>query len=112
MAHHKGKAMKGIALLADRHTVTCFKLAGLSNIFSVEDTKEAEKTLLVLLEKSNLQIILVSEHLLNQIQIFEKTAERQCPLIISIPDMQGATALKTDFIAELIKRKTGIEVKL
>ena len=103
--------MKGIGLLADRHTATCFKLAGLSNIFSVDDAKEAEKHLLALLEKDNLRIILVSEHLMNKIQIFEKITEPQCPLIIPIPDLQGPTTLKTDFIAELIKRKTGIEVK-
>ena len=107
---YQGKALKGIALLADRHTVTCFKLAGLSNIFSVEDTKEAEKHLLSLLERNDLRFILVSEHLMNQIQIFEKIAD-QGPLIIPIPDLQGPTVLKTDLIAELIKRKTGIEVK-
>ena len=103
--------MKGIALLADRHTVTCFKLAGLSNAISVEDAKEAEKHLLMLLEKDNLSVILVSEHLMNQFQLFEKIAERQCPLIIPIPDLQGPKMLKTNLIAELIKRKTGIEVK-
>lgn len=107
---YQGKPLKGIALLADRHTVTCFKLAGLSNIFSVEDAKEAEKHLLSLLEKNDLRIILVSEHLMNQIQIFEKIADKS-PLIIPIPDLQGPTVLKTDLIAELIKRKTGIEVK-
>ena len=102
--------MKGIGILADRHTVTCFKLAGLSNIFSVEDAEEAEKTLLALLEKNNLRVILVSEHLMNKIQIFEKITD-QGPLIIPIPDLQGPAVLKTDLIAELIKRKTGIEVK-
>ena len=108
---YQGKALKGIALLADRHTVTCFKLAGLSDIFSVEDAKEAEKTLLALLEKKDLKIVLVSEHLMNKLQLFDKIAERQCPLIIPIPDLQGPKMLKTNLIAELIKRKTGIEVK-
>ena len=107
---YQGKPLKGIALLADRHTVTCFKLAGLSNIFSVEDAKEAEKHLLSLMERNDLRIILVSEHLMNQIQIFEKITDKS-PLIIPIPDLQGPTVLKTDLIAELIKRKTGIEVK-
>ena len=107
---YQGKAMKEIALVADRHTVTCFKLAGLSNIFSVEDTKEAEKQLLELLEKNDLRIILVSEHLMNQIKIFEKITD-QCPVIIQIPNLQGSTVLKTDLVTELIKRKTGIEVK-
>ena len=103
--------MTGIALLADRHTVTCLKLAGLHNVFAVENPKEAEKLLLSLLQKDNLRIILVSERLINQINIFEKISD-QAPLIIPIPDLQGQTPLKTDLIAELIKRKTGIAVKL
>ena len=103
--------MTGIALLADRHTVTCLKLAGLRNVFAVEDPKEAEKHLFSLLERDSLRIILVSERLINQINIFEKIPD-QAPLIIPIPDIHGQTALKTDPIAELIKRKTGIEVKL
>lgn len=103
--------MTGIALIADRNTVTCFKLAGLSDVHSVEDAKGAEKCLEALLEKDNLKIVLVSEHVLNRIQIFEKIAERQPPLIIPIPDLQGPKMLKTDLIVELIKRKTGIEVK-
>ncbi len=103
--------MNGLALLADKDTITCFKLAGLSDLFSVEDNKEAEKHLLALLENSNLKIILVTERLLNKMQIFEKISQPKSPLIIPIPDLQGPTMLKTDFIAELIKRKTGIEVK-
>jgi len=103
--------MNGLALLADKDTITCFKLAGVSDIFSVEDAKEAEKRLLELLENSNLKIILVTERLLNKMQIFEKISQPKSPLIIPIPDLQGPTMLKTDFIAELIKRKTGIEVK-
>jgi vacuolar-type H+-ATPase subunit F/Vma7 len=103
--------MTGVALIADKNIMTCFKLAGLSNVHPVENAKEAEKCLQALLEKNNLKIVLVPEGLLNKIQIFEKIAERQSPLIIPIPDLQGPTVLKTDLIVELIKRKTGIEVK-
>jgi vacuolar-type H+-ATPase subunit F/Vma7 len=112
MAYHKGKTMKGIALLADKHTGICFKLAGLNNVFSVEDVKTAEKHLLALLDKNDHRIILVSDHLMNQLQILEKVADPQKPLIIPIPDLQGSKMIKTNFLAELIKRKTGIEVKL
>jgi len=103
--------MSGIALVADKNTVTCFKLAGLSNVHSVENAKGAKKCLQALLEKSNLKIVLVSERLLDQIQIFDKIAEHKYPLIIPIPDIKGPKMLKTDLIVELIKRKTGIEVK-
>jgi len=103
--------MTGIALIADKNTVTCFKLAGLSNVHSVKDAKGAEKSIQALLEKNNLKIVLVSEGIMNKTQIFEKIADRQSPLIIPIPDLQGPKTLKTDLIIELIKRKTGIEVK-
>ncbi len=103
--------MKGIALLADRHTVTCFKLAGLSDIFSVDDIKEAEKKLFSLLDKNDLKIILVSEQLMNRIKVLDTILDKS-PLIIPIPNLKGQTMLKTDLIAEFIKQKTGIEVKL
>lgn len=103
--------MSGIALVADKSTVTCFKLAGLNNVHSVEDAKGAEKCLQELLENGNLRFVLVSERLLNQIQIFDEIAARKYPLIIPIPDIKGPKMLKTDLIVELIKRKTGIEVK-
>ena len=103
--------MTGIALIADKNTVTCFKLAGLSDVHSVEDARGAEKCVEALLEKDNLKVVLVSGSIWNSIQIFEKITERQTPLIIPIPDLQGSKMLKTDLIVELIKRKTGIEVK-
>ena len=103
--------MTRIALLADKNTATCFKLAGLTNVHAVEDAEGAKKRLQELLEKSDLTIVLVSERLLNQIRIFEKITARQYPLIIPIPDIKGPKMLKTDLIVELIKRKTGIEVK-
>jgi vacuolar-type H+-ATPase subunit F/Vma7 len=108
----RGEDVKGIAVLADRHTVTCFKLAGLSDIFSVEDIKEAEKQLSVLMEKKDIKIVLVSVHLMNNSQLVEKISELQCPLIIPIPDLQEQKMRRTDLMVEFIRHKTGIEVKI
>ncbi len=104
--------MNGIGVLADRHTSTCFKLAGVRNVFTVNDHTQAEKMLLEILEKTNLRILLVSEKIFNSIQKKNQFSEQQLPLIIPMPTMQTREAPKTDFMAELIKRKTGIEVKL
>jgi len=103
--------MTGIALIADKNTVACFKLAGLNNVHTVKDAKEAEKSLKAILEKNKLKILIISERILNKIQIFEKIVENQTPLIIPIPDLQGPKTPETHPIVELIKRKTGIEVK-
>lgn len=105
--------MAGIALIADKNTVTCFKLAGLENAYFVENGQEAEKCIHALSEKPDLSIILVTERLVNQIYgAIEKITESKYPLIVPIPDTEGPIKMKTDLIIELIRRKAGIEVKL
>jgi vacuolar-type H+-ATPase subunit F/Vma7 len=103
--------MNEIALVADRDTATCFKLAGISNVFSVKGIKEAEEKMLGLLEKNSTKIILITERLLNKIRITERFTEQNAPLIIPIPDLNGPKQPKADFLNKLIYRKTGIEVK-
>jgi V/A-type H+-transporting ATPase subunit F len=105
--------MPGIALVADKNTVACFKLAGLKDVYSVENAEDAEKHLHALLEKKDIAIVLVAERIMDQIHdTIEKIVERKYPVIIPISDMKGTIALKTDLIVELIRNKTGIEVKL
>ncbi|NWG10978.1 hypothetical protein HXY33_04415 [Candidatus Bathyarchaeota archaeon] len=102
-----------IALVAEKDTVTCFKLAGLKRVYSVKNAGEAEKLVNELLKESNLGVILIAERFIDQIHgMMDKIAERKYPLIIPIPGMLAPAAVKTDFIVELIRRKTGVEVKL
>ena len=105
--------MTRIALVADKNTVTCFKLAGLRDVYSVESAEEAERCIRELSMKPDFVIILVTERIVDQIHAaIEKTTERRYPLIIPIPDVRGPITMKTDLIVDLIKRKAGIEVKL
>jgi vacuolar-type H+-ATPase subunit F/Vma7 len=105
--------MVGIALVADKNTATCFKLAGLKDVYCVETAEEAEKCIRELSEEPNLAMILVTERVVNQIYgTLEKIIERKYPLIVPIPDTGGSVTMKTDLIVDLIRRKAGIEVKL
>jgi len=105
--------MTRIALIADRDTVACFRLAGLKDVYSVESAEEAERCIRQLSENPDFIIILVTERIVNQIQAtIKKISESKFPLIIPFPDVRGPTKMKTDLIVELIKRKAGIEVKL
>ncbi len=105
--------MTRIALIADKNTVTCFKLAGLRDVYSVESAEEAERRIRELSEQTDFVIILVTERIVDQIHAaIEKITEHKYPLIIPIPDVRGPITMKTDLIVELIKRKAGIEVKL
>jgi len=105
--------MLEIALIADKNTTMCFKIAGLGKVYPVESAEEAEKSVNEILEEGGLTIVLVTERIANQIQGFlDEIVERKDLLVISIPDVRGSTKLKADLLTELIKRKTGIEVKL
>ena len=102
-----------IAIVADEDTVNCFKLAGLGHAYSVTNA-EAEEGIRKLLEKPDFAVLITTDHIANRIRatINEVTEEQEFPLIISIPSVSGPSPLAVDPINELIKRKTGIELKL
>ncbi|UCD96768.1 MAG: hypothetical protein JSV35_01550 [Candidatus Bathyarchaeota archaeon] len=109
--------MGRIDVVGDDNTVNCFRLAGLKNVHSVRDLNEAEDCLRNLLEVQDPMIILVTERLIDSLmkhdpKILEAVLERKRPLVVPIPEMSGSVTLKTDLIVELIRSKTGIEVKL
>ena len=103
-----------VAIVADVDTVNCFKLAGLENAYAVKNAKEGEKRIYELLEKPDFALIIITDQFTNLIRatINEITEEKEFPLIISIPSISDHSPLAVDPINELIKRKTGIELKL
>ena len=102
-----------IAIVADGDTVNCFKLAGLEHTYPVENAKEAEKRIRELVETHDFAVIITTDHIANGIHatINQITEEHEYPLVISIPNIGGPSLLMLDPINELIKRKTGIELK-
>src|SRR4030066_1733220 len=103
-----------IAIVADGDTVNCFKLAGLEHTYPVENAEEAEKRIRELVETPDFAVIITTDHIANKIRatINEITEEHEYPIIVSIPNVGEPPLLLVDPITELIKRKTGIELKL
>ncbi len=103
-----------IAVVADFDTVNCFKLAGLEHAYAVENAEEAEERVRGLLETPDFALIIVTVQIANRIRatINAVTEEKEFPLIISVPSVSGSPPLAVDPINELIKRKTGIELKI
>ena len=103
-----------MAIVADRDTVNCFKLAGLEYAYSVKTAEEAEKRIREFLETPDFAVIITTDHIANRIRatINEITEEHEYPIIVSIPNVGEPPLLLVDPITELIKRKTGIELKL
>ena len=102
-----------IALIADVDTVNFFKLCGLEHVIEVSKPDEAEKHLRELIEKPELTILITTDYIANKNRalINEIIEEHEFPIIISIPTLGDTSQPVTDTITELIRRKTGIELK-
>ena len=103
-----------VVIVAERDTVNCFKLAGLEHAYAVRNAEEAEDRIRELLATHDFAVIITTNHITNRIRatIHEVTEEQEFPLIISIPSVSDPSPLAVNPINELIKRKTGIELKL
>ena len=103
-----------IAVIADENTVNCFKLAGLEHAYPVKSAEEADRLIREFSETSEYAVVITSDSLAYRISatINEITEKKKFPLIVSVQDLQGTTTTAFDPITELIKRKTGIELKL
>ena len=102
-----------IALIADIDTVNFFKLGGLEHVFEVNNNEDAEKYLRQFLEKPEFTILITTDCIANKNRalINEIIEEHEFPIIISIPTLGDTSQPVTDTITELIRRKTGIELK-
>jgi len=103
-----------IAIVADEDTVNCFRLAGLEYAYLAKSTEEAEKRIRELMKAPDFAVVITSDHIAHRIRatITEIIEEHKYPLIISIPTIGGPSPIIFDSITELIKRKTGIELKV
>ena len=103
-----------IAVVADEDTANCFKLAGLEHTYSVKSVIEADERIREFSKGSEFAIIVTSDIIANRISntINEITEKQKFPIIISIQKLGGSPKVSFDPITEIIKRKTGIELKL
>ena len=98
--------------MLDRSTASCFKTAGVGDVYSAENTDQAREIINELLKNQEMLAILVVDHLFNQIaDLAERIGKKTYPLVMSITGTRGPAAVKTDPLAELIRRKVGIEVR-
>src|SRR3989337_1457767 len=103
-----------IAAIADEDTVNCFKLAGLQYAYSVKNAEEANKRIREISEQSDFAVVITLDSIATQIRsaINEIMEKNRFPLIVSIQNLGGTPQQTFDSLTELIKRKTGIELKL
>jgi len=75
--------------------------------------EEAKQHLQELIEKPEYTILITTDYIANKNRalINEIIEEHEFPIIISIPALGDSSQPITDTITELIRRKTGIELK-
>lgn len=101
-----------IAFVLDRGTATCFKLAGVKDVYYADNSEEAEERVNELLGDTDLLAIVIVDRIFKQIPaVIERIEKRKYPMVLSIPGTKGPAPIEPDPLAELIRRKVGIEVK-
>jgi vacuolar-type H+-ATPase subunit F/Vma7 len=109
----ESQMLKEIALIADRRTATLFRLAGMKHVFPVDSPEQVEKHFDMVSENPNFLIILATERIVSELQEMKgDITEKQYPLLIPIPSLEGPPTMTIDLINELIKSKAGIEFRL
>jgi V/A-type H+-transporting ATPase subunit F len=97
-------------VVADEHTVTGFKLAGLEGEV-VESAEEASEALEKAFDSEDIGIIIITEKIASSIreEIDEFIFGRSFPLIIEIPDRKGPMEGRTS-IREMVRSAVGVKI--
>ncbi|WP_457751464.1 V-type ATP synthase subunit F [Thermococcus sp.] len=99
-----------IAVLGDRDTALGFKLAGIHEVYSFDDTsldmERLRNKLMELVERGDIGIILITEKFLQKIEPPDVTF----PIILQVPDKSGSR-LGEEQIKKIVRRAIGVELK-
>ncbi|WP_324734889.1 V-type ATP synthase subunit F [Thermococcus sp. SY098] len=99
-----------IVLMGDRDTALGFKLAGVHEVYSFEETplenERAKNKLKELIEREDVGIILITERLAQRIEI----PDVAFPIILQIPDKFGSI-FGEEQLREIVRKAIGVELK-
>lgn len=100
-----------IAVVADNSTALGFRLAGLKQVYAL-DEKAAEQKLAELIDNPDVGIIVMNENYLASIdhRLKKKIDRLAKPVIIAVPDKTGKTAVEAESLKQLVKRALGLEL--
>jgi len=99
-----------IAVIADEHSATAFRLAGLRRVY---DGSADEDTLQALLGDDGVGMVIVTERIADshrQTIDAHKASKRVAPIVVEVPDVNGPMERAVDPIRELIRRAIGADV--
>jgi V/A-type H+-transporting ATPase subunit F len=99
-----------IAVIADEHSATAFRLAGVRRVY---DDRSGADRLQSLLAEGALGMLIVTERVADQHRKAiddHKASKRIAPIVVEVPDVNGPIKRDVDPIRELIRRAIGADV--
>ncbi|MEF8835262.1 MAG: V-type ATP synthase subunit F [Candidatus Thermoplasmatota archaeon] len=103
-----------VVVIGKKDMTVGFSLAGVNEAYTPENDYEAKKRIDKLLETPDVGVILLSESIAEDIrehlQQKKKNKEDVYPVIVEIPDKEGAVEDKEDPLKGKIKRAVGIDI--
>lgn len=104
-----------VASITDPITSDGLRLAGIEEAYEVKNKEEAEVTFEELLGKKEIEIILLSEKLAQEMdeKLLESKREEGgiIPIVIEIPGKEGPVPERREVIDKLVKRAVGIKLE-
>ena len=99
-----------IAVLGDRDTALGFRLAGVHEVYSFEDTpvemERLKNKLNELIGRGDIGIILITERFAQRIELPDVTI----PIILQVPDKSGSK-FGEEALRQIVRRAIGVELK-
>jgi V/A-type H+-transporting ATPase subunit F len=99
-----------LVVIADKHSATAFRLAGVQRVY---EAGADEENLKALLAEETVGMVIVTERVADENRKIiddHKASKRITPIVVEVPDVQGPVEREIDPIRELIRRAIGADV--
>ena len=99
-----------LVVIADEHSATAFRLAGVQRVYEAGSGQENLQSLLV---EETVGMVIVTERVADENRKIiddHKASKRITPIVVEVPDVNGPIEREVDPIRELIRRAIGADV--
>ncbi|WP_048055509.1 V-type ATP synthase subunit F [Methanotorris igneus] len=97
-----------IGVVGDRDTAIGFRLAGLVDVYEVNNKEEAAKAIKELAEREDIGLIITTERIGEEIRDVINSVEK---VVVEIPDKNGPIVREHDPIRTLVRKAVGVDMK-
>jgi V/A-type H+-transporting ATPase subunit F len=102
-----------IAVIGDRDTVTGFRLVGVSECAVPKSPAETRDLLYQYFRDPTMGLILITEPLATEVEdAIVELSQSPVPVILLVPDRDGATGAYEAVLRDLIRRAVGIDINI